>query len=109
MNSMVLLKVVGVVGPAVCFVLATYRIITKNGILSENTFAWLVLGSLIAGLFYFVQFLLFANFIKMPFYTTGLFCGIIISLPVFFWLMWALIQYGFSNGLHLLSLRGLIL
>ncbi len=109
MDLVVLLKVIGVVGPAMFFVLLTYKIITTIGKFSQETCGYFILGIVVTGIVYVEQLLLAANFIKMPFYTSGVFCGTIISMAVFAWLMRVLLQNNFSSGLHLPSLRGLIM
>jgi len=107
----VLLKIVGVVGPAVCFAALAYKIITAVGIFSQESCGYFILGSVVVGIAYFFQLSLVSlvvNLSTMPFYTCGLLSGMIISVAIFAWLMWALLQNNFSSGLQL-SLRGLII
>lgn len=104
----VLLKIVGVIGPAVCFAVLAYKIITIIGKFSQDTCGYFTLGIVVTSITYGEQLLLAANFMKMPFYTSGLFFGMIISVAVFAWLMRALLQNNFSSGLYL-PLRGLII
>ncbi|HPN54448.1 MAG TPA: hypothetical protein PLB52_00785 [Candidatus Moranbacteria bacterium] len=110
MNTfLVLLKIVGVVGPILFSVLIAYKIVVTMGTFCQESCGYFSLVSVVAGIMYAEQLLLVAKLMEKPFYAGGLLCGMIISVTIFAWLMHALLKDNFSSGLHLLSLRGLII
>ena len=108
-NFLVFLKILGVVGPILFSVLIAYKIVITMGTFCQESCGYFTLISVVAGIVYTEQLLLAANLVKMPFYTGGILCGMIVSTAIFAWLMYTLLKDDFSRGLHLSSLRGLII
>lgn len=106
-NLLVFLKIIGVFIPVVVYVILIRRVVTTIGTFNKKSCGYFLLGALMVCTTHVGQLLLAANLTTMPFYTSGLLCGMTISMLVFAWLTHALLQDDFSQGLHL-SLHRLI-
>jgi mannose/fructose/N-acetylgalactosamine-specific phosphotransferase system component IIC len=107
-NLLVFLKLIGVFGPVVGYAILIRRVVTTIGTFNQESCGYFLLGALLACIIHVEQLLLVANLTTMPFYTSGLLGGTVISALVFAWLLYALLRNDFSQGLHV-SLHRLIM
>ena len=75
--NIVILKFIGVIGPAVGYALLMYKFLGK---LNKRSCKWLLGGALSAAIIYGMQIFLFASMFEAPFHTAWLVCGLLISI-----------------------------
>jgi len=77
MDRFVILKILGVIGPAIGYALLMHTFLER---LNKKSCRWLLGGALLVAIIYGVQFYLFASMLESPFHTAWLVCGLLISI-----------------------------